>query len=68
MDALSILIVVSLGLFAGTGIGLFIGFIAKIQPADWREMTRRQVLINAALCILGSAACTAGIAWYAFFR
>ena len=68
MDALSILIVVSLGLFAGTGIGLVIGFLAKIQPADWRAITRRQVILNAALCIVCSAACIAGIGWYAFFR
>lgn len=67
-DTLSILIVVSLGLFAGTGTGLFLGYIFRVQEKDGRCMTRRQVSINAALVVLCTALATAGLAWYAFFR
>lgn len=68
VDILSVLIVISFGLFTGTGIGLVLGFLAKTQTRDWREMTRRQISINAGLVLACSAICIAGLAWYVFFR
>ena len=49
VDTLSVLIVLSWGLFTGTGLGLVLGFLGKTQTGDWREMTRRQILMNAGL-------------------
>jgi hypothetical protein len=65
-DLLTILIILSLGLFTGTGIGLLIGFLLKTQPRDWHAMTRRQLLVNAALVLACSAICIGSLAWYAF--
>ena len=68
IDLLSGLIVVSVGLFFGTGAGLLTGYLLKTQKTDWREMTSRQILVNAGLVIACSVICTACFAWYAFLR
>jgi NhaP-type Na+/H+ or K+/H+ antiporter len=65
MAAFDILMVVSLGVLAGSFIGLTIGFIARRQQTEWGEMTRKDKLINLALVLLFSIICTAGLAWYA---
>lgn len=65
-DLLSILIVLSLGVFSGTIIGLLIGYLAHQQEPDWQGMTSRQLRVNALLILGCSALCVAGIAWYAF--
>ncbi len=67
-DLLSILIVVSLGLFFGTGAGLLLGYLLKVQERDWRRMSRRQILINAGLILVCSAGIITALAWYAFLR
>ena len=67
-DTLSILIAISLGVFAGTIAGLLLGYLLRTQKGDLHAMTRRQVSINAALILLCSALAIAGLAWYAFFR
>ncbi|PKL64866.1 MAG: hypothetical protein CVV32_07275 [Methanomicrobiales archaeon HGW-Methanomicrobiales-3] len=65
-DLLSILIVLTVGMFFGTIIGLLIGYLAHQQAPDWQSMSGRQRLINALLILGCSALCIAGIAWYAF--
>ncbi len=65
-DLLSISIVVTLGLFFGTTLGLLIGYLAKQQRGDWHALTSRQVRINAGLVIGCSVLCIAGFAAYAF--
>lgn len=65
-DLLTILIILSLGVFFGTIIGLLIGYLAKQQMPDWQAMTGRQKLVNALIILGCSALCTGGIAWYAF--
>ncbi len=65
-DLLTILIILALGVFSGTIIGLLIGYLAKQQAPDWQAMTGRQKLANALLILGCSALCVAGIAWYAF--
>jgi hypothetical protein len=64
-DVLTILIVVSLGLFTGTGVGLIIGYCTKKQKPDWREMSRNEILINLGLMVTCSAICVGSLAWYA---
>jgi hypothetical protein len=65
-DVTTILIVVSLGLFTGTGTGLIIGYLANLQKPDWHEMSRNEILANIALIVFCSAIVIAGLAWYAF--
>ena len=65
-DLLTILIILALGVFSGTIIGLLIGYLAKQQKPDWQAMTGRQKLVNALLILGCSALCVSGIAWYAF--
>ncbi len=62
---LDFLMILSLGLLAGTGAGLFIGFIAGRQ-GKWDVMSEKDVLVNIILCLLFSAAIAAVLAWYIF--
>jgi len=64
-DLLSILIVLTVGMFFGTIIGLLIGYLAHQQAPDWQTMTGRQQLVNGLLILGCSVLCVAGIAWYA---
>jgi NADH:ubiquinone oxidoreductase subunit 5 (subunit L)/multisubunit Na+/H+ antiporter MnhA subunit len=57
---------VALGALAGTGIGLFIGFVTKQQKSEWSAMTRKQKTINIGLVLFFSAVCITGLAWYMF--
>jgi len=61
-----ILMAVGLGSLFGTGIGLFIGFVAGQQKCEWSAMTRKEKRINIALMLFFSMACIAGLAWYMF--
>lgn len=65
-NVFEILMAVALGTIAGTGIGLFIGFVAKQQKREWSAMTRKEKTINIALVLFFSAVCIAGLAWYMF--
>jgi hypothetical protein len=64
-DMLTILIVVSLGLFTGTTAGLSIGYGAGKQKKDFQEMSGNGILTNLALVVICSALAIAGLAWYA---
>jgi len=64
MDLLTGLIIITLGAFGGTVLGLFIGYLVKMQKRDWKAMSRNEKLVNAALVIGCSALCIAGLAWY----
>jgi ABC-type dipeptide/oligopeptide/nickel transport system permease subunit len=65
-DLLTVLIIITLGAFSGTVLGLFIGYLGKTQKRDWSAMSRRAKLINAALVLGCSVLCIAGLALYAF--
>jgi len=60
-----IMMAVALGALTGTGIGLFIGFVAK-QQGNGSAMTRKEITINIALVLFFSTVCIAGLAWYMF--
>ncbi|MFZ0004577.1 MAG: hypothetical protein WCC86_00930 [Methanoregula sp.] len=62
-DFLSIGMVTVVGLMAGTAIGLFIGYLAKIQRSHWADMTGREKTLNMALILICSVICIAGLAW-----
>ncbi|MDD1685048.1 MAG: hypothetical protein LUQ19_04060 [Methanoregula sp.] len=68
MDAIlfDLLMILSLGILAGTGAGLLIGFAAKKQKRDWRAMPAKDKT-NAVLLILAcSSTVIAALAWYLF--
>lgn len=62
-DFLSVGMVTVIGLMAGTAIGIFIGYLAKLQRPSWADMTNREKKLNIVLVIACSAICITGLAW-----
>jgi flagellar basal body-associated protein FliL len=65
-DAFEILMMVALGTLAGTGLGLFFGFVAKKQKNEWSAMTRKEQIISISLIIVFSIICSAALGYYYF--
>jgi hypothetical protein len=63
---LDILMIVSLGLLAGTGAGLLIGFLAGKQERSWAAMPAKNKQIHVLLVLACSSAVIALLAWYLF--
>jgi len=63
---LDILMVLSLGLLAGTGTGLVIGFVARKQSRDLAAMQKKDMITNVLLVLACSAMFSAVLAWYIF--
>ena len=63
-NAFEILMVIALGVLAGTGIGLLIGFFLKKQKGEWSDMTRKDQTFTIALVIVFCVICIAGLAYY----
>jgi len=63
-NAFEILMVIALGVPAGTGIGLLIGFFLKKQKGEWSDMTRKDQTFTIALVIVFCVICIAGLAYY----
>lgn len=59
-----ILMVTALGVLAGTGAGLLIGFFARKQKPEWSAMTRKEHTITIALVIVFCVICTTVLAYY----
>ena len=68
MDAtlLDILMILALGILAGTGTGLFIGFVARKQKRDPAAMEKKDIAINILLILVCSVIFIAVLAWYIF--
>jgi len=64
---LDFLMIVSLGILAGTGIGLCIGFFTNKQKRDWTMMQIHDKLTTAVLILVCSAIITAILGWYIFW-
>jgi hypothetical protein len=64
---LDFLMILSLGILAGTGTGLFIGFIAKKQKRDWTAMQKKDKSATILLILACSATITALLSWYIFW-
>lgn len=64
---LDFLMILSLGILAGTGIGLCIGFFTKKQKRDWTMMQIHDKLTTAVLILACSAIITAILGWYIFW-
>lgn len=61
-----ILNIIALGILAGTGTGLFIGFAAGKQTRNWASMERREILFNLAAVVICSLVFIAVMAWYMY--
>lgn len=62
-----ILMVTALGVLAGTGAGLLIGFLARKQKPEWSAMTRKEQTINIGLVIVFCVICTTVIGYYSLW-
>lgn len=63
---LDILMIVSLGILAGTGAGLLIGFLAGKQTRDLASMPAQDKQMNLLLVLACSSTVIAVLAWYLF--
>jgi hypothetical protein len=63
---LEILMILSLGILAGTGAGLLIGFLAGKQKRDCAAMEKRAILTNVLLILVCSVFFIAVLAWYLY--
>ena len=64
---LDYLMILSLGILAGTGTGLFIGFITRKQKHDWSAMQKKDIITNVLLILVCSVTIIALLAWYIFW-
>jgi len=63
---LDILMILALGVLAGCGTGLLIGFFAGKQTHDWAAMQKKDKKVNIVLILLCSAIFVAVLGWYVF--
>jgi hypothetical protein len=63
---LDILMIISLGLLAGTGAGLLTGFLTGKQKRDWASMPAKDKLTNFLLVLACSITVTTLLGWYLF--
>lgn len=63
-NVFDILMVIALGILAGTGIGLLIGFFAGIQKSEWAVMNRKEQTLQMTLVIVFCVTCIAGLGFY----
>jgi hypothetical protein len=61
-----LLMILSLGLLAGTGTGLLIGFAVKKQKREWGAMPAKDKTITVLLILACSSTVIAALAWYLF--
>ena len=64
---LDILMILSLGILAGTGTGLVIGFVARKQNRELPGMQKKDIITNVLLVLVCSAMYSAVLAWYIFW-
>jgi hypothetical protein len=64
---LDILMILSLGVLAGTGAGLLIGALAGKQTRDWASMPSKDKRTNFLLIIACSFTFIVLLAWYLFY-
>jgi hypothetical protein len=63
---LEYLMILSLGILAGSGIGLFIGFVTGKQKREWASMEKKDKVTNLLLVLVSSVIFIAVLAWYLF--
>lgn len=61
-----ILMIISLGVIAGTGTGLIIGYLAGIQKREWVSMPARDRQKTILLILACTSVFIAVLSWYLF--
>lgn len=61
-----ILMIISLGVIAGTGTGLIIGYLAGIQKREWVSMPARDKQKTILLILACTSVFIAVLSWYLF--
>jgi small-conductance mechanosensitive channel len=61
---LDFLMILALGILAGSGTGLLVGFMARKQKRDWAAMEKKDKITTILLILACSATITAVLAWY----
>jgi small-conductance mechanosensitive channel len=56
--------ILALGILAGSGTGLLVGFMARKQKRDWAAMEKKDKITTILLILACSATITAVLAWY----
>lgn len=64
---LDILVILALGILAGTGSGLLIGFLAGRQERAWAAMQKKDKIINLLLILACSSIIIAFLAWFLYW-
>ena len=64
----AVLMVIALGVLAGSAAGLAIGYLAGWQKPDWHAMDRRGKMNNLALIAICSLVAITILSWYSLFR
>ncbi len=67
-NTFEMLMMVALGVMAGTGIGLITGFVAKIQKNEWSDMTEKEQILSIILVFGFCVICIAGLGYYYFYH
>ncbi|MFA6333138.1 MAG: hypothetical protein WCX22_09305 [Methanoregula sp.] len=67
MNTFDLLMILALGILAGTIAGLIIGYAAKCQKPQWSQMTPKEKTTNIALVLFFSAVFCAALAGYEIF-
>jgi hypothetical protein len=61
---LDFLMILALGILAGSGTGLLVGFMARKQKRDWAAMEKKDKITTILLILACSATITVVLAWY----
>jgi NhaP-type Na+/H+ or K+/H+ antiporter len=61
-----VLMILSLGILAGCGTGLLIGFITRKQKRNWAAMEKKDKITAILLIFLCSSVVIAALAWYLY--
>jgi hypothetical protein len=61
---LDFLMILALGVLAGSGTGLLVGFMARKQKRDWAAMEKKDKITTILLILACSATITVVLAWY----
>jgi hypothetical protein len=61
---LDFLMILALGILAGSGTALLIGFLARKQKRDWTTMQKKDKITNIILVLACSAIFIAVLVWY----
>ena len=67
-NVLAVLMVIALGVLAGSGAGLLISYALGKQKPEWSDMTTGEKKMTVVLVLICTVIAIIGLAWYSFFH